>query len=180
MNLRTQQARAIEQNAAAYASQVRQEAASLPPDRSIKLKELPYADMGYLPDRRKRLPLGSRQEAWDAWHHMREPVNALLYSPIQLKRVFGRITRALRDFGVPADLAKTGAIAAVESAIEARRTELEQMRRTLAGGLPADKQLRLRTGLDDHLELGEYQRPKAEPTRAGPVVHRRLADEGPS
>jgi hypothetical protein len=59
-----------------------------------------YADMGYLADGDKRLPLDSRGEAKAAWRHITEADNARRYTSAQLKRVKGRIKTALGKHGV--------------------------------------------------------------------------------
>jgi hypothetical protein len=59
-----------------------------------------WADMGYLADGDKRLPLDSRSEAKAAWRHITEADNARKYTSAQLKRVKGRIKTALGKHGV--------------------------------------------------------------------------------
>lgn len=53
--------------------------------------------------------------------------------------------------------------------IEARLNELESVRRLALASTAVDKQIRLRTGLDDHLELGIYVPPKVRSVPPGPV-----------
>jgi len=137
------------------------------PDRH---KVQPFADMGYLPDGLKRFPLTSQDEAWMAWGHLRQSGNALIYSKPQLKRIFSRIADALRQFGVPPDAAERWTRQEIEAAIEARRLELEGYRRLALASAPGDKQVRQRTGRDDHLELGEYKQSKPRRVPPGPVT----------
>jgi hypothetical protein len=132
-----------------------------------------FADPGYLPDGLGRFPLDSRADAAAAWRHLSQPANAILYSPVQLKRIFGRITKTFREFGVPSELANRRTMLEMEAAVEERRLEIERCRKVAAAnGVAADKHIRQRTGLDDHLELGEYKRPKRQQVPAGPVTRR--------
>lgn len=63
-----------------------------------------YADRGdYLPDGIKRYPLDSRESAKQAWLALRESEIARQYTAAQLKRVRGRVVKALTEFGVHAD-----------------------------------------------------------------------------
>lgn len=65
---------------------------------------VPYADRGdYLPDRLPRFPVDTRENAERAWLALRRDDTARRYTAAQLKRVRGRITKALAEFGVYAD-----------------------------------------------------------------------------
>ncbi|MEZ0066686.1 hypothetical protein ABIA32_002698 [Streptacidiphilus sp. MAP12-20] len=61
--------------------------------------DVDYADPGYL-DRQPRYQLETQRRARAAWSHINEADNARRYTPRQLKRVKGRIKKALRQFGV--------------------------------------------------------------------------------
>lgn len=142
-------------------------------------KTAPYADMGYLPDGRRRFPLRSRDEAWAAWDQVQRPSVAMLYSSQQLKRMMRRVVQAFRRFGAPPDLANKRTVRDLEEAVEQRRVALEEYRRTMTqGGQAADKQIRQRTGHDDHLELGIYKPKGHKHVPAGPVTVSYLRREG--
>ena len=65
---------------------------------------VPFADRGdYLSDRRPRFPLDTRENAERAWLALRRDDTARRYTAAQLKRVRGRVTKALTEFGVYAD-----------------------------------------------------------------------------
>lgn len=70
--------------------------------------------------------------------------------------------------------------ARLEASIAERRTELAELERIMTTPAAADKQIRFRTGRDDHLELGEYkpQNPRRSPS--GPVTRTRLAQRQPT
>jgi hypothetical protein len=59
-----------------------------------------HADPGYLPDKQKRHPLDTARRARTAWSYINEADNSRQYTANQLKRVKGRIKKALRQFGV--------------------------------------------------------------------------------
>jgi hypothetical protein len=59
-----------------------------------------YADPGYLADKKKRYPLNNIRRAKAAWSYINQADNARQYTANQLKRVKGRIKKALRNFGV--------------------------------------------------------------------------------
>jgi hypothetical protein len=59
-----------------------------------------HADPGYLPDKQKRHPLDTARRARAAWSYINEADNSRQYTANQLKRVKGRIKKALRQFGV--------------------------------------------------------------------------------
>lgn len=62
----------------------------------------------------------------------------------------------------------------LQELVKLRRAELEEWERLMTAAHPkADKQIRQRTGLDDHLELGEYKRAKPKHVPAGPVTRSR-------
>ncbi|MFD0639597.1 hypothetical protein ACFQ9X_56410 [Catenulispora yoronensis] len=63
-----------------------------------------YADRGdYLPGGVKRFPLDTVEHAKHAWFALRETATARQYTAAQLKRVRGRATKALTEFGVYTD-----------------------------------------------------------------------------
>jgi hypothetical protein len=62
--------------------------------------DVPYADPGYLPDKKKRYPVDTERRARAAWSYINQADNARQYTANQLKRVKGRIKSALRKFGV--------------------------------------------------------------------------------
>ena len=63
-----------------------------------------YADRGdYLPGGVKRFPLDTVEHAKAAWFALRETGTARHYTAAQLKRVRGRATKALTEFGVYTD-----------------------------------------------------------------------------
>lgn len=59
-----------------------------------------YADPGYLDDKAKRYPVDTAAHAKSAWSFINQAKNAAQYTPAQLKRIKGRITKALQRFGV--------------------------------------------------------------------------------
>ena len=69
--------------------------------------DVPYADIGYLPDRVKRYPLDSVQGVRSAWVSISEADTGRLYTPLQLKRTKGRIKKAAKTFGVNVDAGPT-------------------------------------------------------------------------
>lgn len=60
----------------------------------------PFADPGYQADKKKRYDLGTKAKAKAAWSYINQADNARLYTSAQLKRVKGRIVKALKGFGV--------------------------------------------------------------------------------
>lgn len=60
----------------------------------------PFADQGYQADKKKRYPLDTKARAKSAWSYINQADNARLYTAAQLKRVKGRIVKALKGFGV--------------------------------------------------------------------------------
>ena len=62
----------------------------------------------------------------------------------------------------------------LEALVAERRAEVAEYERLMtAPVVPADKQLRLRTGLDDHLELGVRKRQPSRRVAASPVIRNR-------
>lgn len=62
-------------------------------------------------------------------------------------------------------------IAQLREVVDQRRAELEEIKRLMTAPIvAADKQIRQRTGLDDHLELGDYRRPPVKSVPPGPVT----------
>ena len=59
-----------------------------------------YADPGYQPDKMKRYALDTKAQAKAAWSYIHQADNAKNYTDNQLKRIKGRIAKALRSFGV--------------------------------------------------------------------------------
>jgi uncharacterized protein DUF6582 len=62
--------------------------------------DVTYADPGYQKDGTKRYPLDSAAHARAAWSYINQAKNTAFYTAAQLKRVKGRIVRALKSFGV--------------------------------------------------------------------------------
>jgi hypothetical protein len=60
----------------------------------------PFADPGYRTDKQKRYVLASKVQAKAAWSAIGESETARLYTSAQLKRVKGRIVKALKGYGV--------------------------------------------------------------------------------
>ncbi|MFE5868809.1 DUF6582 domain-containing protein [Streptomyces roseifaciens] len=60
----------------------------------------PFADPGYQADKKKRYDISTKARAKAAWSYINQADNARLYTAAQLKRIKGRITKALRGFGV--------------------------------------------------------------------------------
>lgn len=105
-----------------------------------RFPKLTFADMGYLPDGQKRLPLNSAEEAQAAWRLLKHPGNVALYSGAQLRRIYARVVEAFERYGFPSDFAGRGELRAVAAAVEARLAELEEYRRvatTRPRGVPA-------------------------------------------
>lgn len=65
-----------------------------------------YADPGYQDDKAPRYALDTKAQAKSAWSYIHMPKNAKLYSPAQLKRIKGRIAKALTKSGVKVDPAE--------------------------------------------------------------------------
>jgi hypothetical protein len=59
-----------------------------------------WADPGYQSDKKQRYDLSTKANAKAAWSYINQKGNAAKYSAAQLKRVKGRIMKALRSFGV--------------------------------------------------------------------------------
>ena len=59
-----------------------------------------WADPGYQADKKQRYDLSSKATAKSAWSYINQADNAKAYTPNQLKRIKGRIVKALKRFGV--------------------------------------------------------------------------------
>jgi hypothetical protein len=59
-----------------------------------------YADPGYQDDKAKRYPLDTKAHAKAAWAYINQADNAKQYTAAQLKRIKGRIIKALIKYGV--------------------------------------------------------------------------------
>jgi hypothetical protein len=59
-----------------------------------------YADPGYQKDGKQRYDLSTKAKAKAAWAYINQADNARAYTSAQLKRVKGRIVKALKGFGV--------------------------------------------------------------------------------
>lgn len=59
-----------------------------------------YGDPGYQKDKKKRYPLDTKAHAKAAWAFISQGDNARLYTSAQLKRVKGRIVKALKAYNV--------------------------------------------------------------------------------
>lgn len=73
-------------------------AATVEPSRT-PYGDVPYADLGYRPDKVRRLPLDTTEHAVRAWQRL-ESGEAASYTPAQLKRIRSRVKEALKNFGV--------------------------------------------------------------------------------
>jgi hypothetical protein len=73
-------------------------AATVEPSRT-PYGDVAYADLGYRPDRVRRLPLDTTEHAVRAWRRL-ESGEAAAYTSAQLKRIRARVKDALKDFGV--------------------------------------------------------------------------------
>ena len=62
--------------------------------------QVSYADPGYQKDHKARYPIDSKSHAVAAWSYIHQARNARLYTGPQLKRIKGRIAKALKHFGV--------------------------------------------------------------------------------
>lgn len=60
----------------------------------------PYADPGYLKDKKQRYQIDTKAHAKAAWGYINQDDKARQYTSAQLKRVKGRIVKALKGFGV--------------------------------------------------------------------------------
>lgn len=83
---------------------------------------------------------------------------------------------------VKAQAQKTGSgrkkrIAQLQALVAERRAELAEYERMMTiPVVSADKQIRLRTGLDDHLELGQYKPAPTSHVPSGPVMRTRRTE----
>ena len=59
-----------------------------------------WADPGYQSDKKQRYDLSTKANSKSAWSFINQADNAKAYTPAQLKRVKGRIIKALKGFGV--------------------------------------------------------------------------------
>lgn len=59
-----------------------------------------YADPGYQPDKAPRYALDTKKQAKAAWAYINQADNAKNYTANQLKRIKGRVIKALKKFGV--------------------------------------------------------------------------------
>jgi hypothetical protein len=66
----------------------------------------PYADPGYLADKKQRYQIDTKAHSKAAWAFISKSDNARQYSSAQLKRVKGRIVKALKGFGVTVSTAE--------------------------------------------------------------------------
>lgn len=90
----------------------------------------------------------------------------------RLGRAEKRLARVRCQKATPA----RGKLAArLQALITERRAEIAEYERMMTTPVvSADKQIRLRTGRDDHLELGEYKREPSPKPPAGPVIRSQL------
>jgi hypothetical protein len=61
-------------------------------------------------------------------------------------------------------------MAQLREVVGERRAEVDRLARLMASPTTADKQIRLRTGLDDHLDLGEHKPQAPRRVPPGPVT----------
>src|SRR5688572_6100219 len=73
--------------------------------------DITYADPGYQEDGTKRYPLDTEEHIRAAWSYINVPKNADKYSPTDLKRVKGRIRRAMQRLGADVEEDTTAAAA---------------------------------------------------------------------
>ncbi|MEU0940107.1 DUF6582 domain-containing protein [Embleya sp. NPDC005971] len=73
-------------------------AATVEPTRT-PYGDVPYADLGYRPDKVRRLPIDTTEHAIRAWQRL-ESGEAASYTAPQLKRIRARVKEALKNFGV--------------------------------------------------------------------------------
>lgn len=66
----------------------------------------PYADPGYLADKKQRYQLDTKARAKAAWSYINQKDNAAQYTANQLKRIKQRIVKALKGFGVEVNTAE--------------------------------------------------------------------------
>jgi hypothetical protein len=78
--------------------------------------------------------------------------------------------RLARAVAQRASAASRKRLAQLRGTVDQRRAEVAEYARLMAAPVAADKQIRLRTGLDDHLELGEYKPQAPRRVPAGPVT----------
>ena len=83
-------------------------------------------------------------------------------------------TRLAKTLAQKATAARRKRIAQLEVMVASRRAELTELERMMTTPVAADKQIRQRTGLDDHLELGEYKPQNPRRVPSGPVTRARL------
>lgn len=79
------------------------EAATVPMskrDSGLTGKGGPWADPGYQADKKQRYQLDSKSNSKAAWSYINQKDNAAKYTANQLKRIKGRIIKALKKFGV--------------------------------------------------------------------------------
>ncbi|MDI5965725.1 DUF6582 domain-containing protein [Streptantibioticus silvisoli] len=69
-------------------------------DSGLKGEGGPYADPGYLKDKKQRYQIDTKAHAKAAWAFISKSDNAAQYTSAQLKRVKQRIVKALKGFGV--------------------------------------------------------------------------------
>jgi hypothetical protein len=85
----------------------------------------------------------------------------------RLARAEKRLARAQAQ---KATAASRKHMAQLREIVGERRTEVDRLARLMASPATADKQIRLRTGLDDHLELGEHKPQASRRVLPGPVT----------
>lgn len=78
--------------------------------------------------------------------------------------------------GRPSTTARKKLAVRLQAILAERRAEIAEYERMMTTPVvSADKQIRLRTGRDDHLELGEYKREPPARFPPGPVTRSRLS-----
>jgi hypothetical protein len=95
----------------------------------------------------------------------------------RLRRAEARLAKAE---AAKATAASRRLAARLRGLVDERRAEVDELARLMATPATADKQVRLRTGRDDHLELGEYKPQQPRRVPAGPVTttHVRKGNDG--
>lgn len=92
----------------------------------------------------------------------------------EYRQAQGRLARAEKHLAAAQAQKATAAArrrtAQLREIVDERRAEVGRLARLMTAPVTADKQVRLRTGLDDHLELGEHRPQPPRRVPPGPVT----------